>query len=86
MAGFVAVAILGSCTSESNWRNVEGSIEEWTLPPSKYEYVVSPAIPHEELTSTVDSWAEDGWEVVSVEPAGRDLPGRHILVFRRPRS
>ena len=78
----LASAGCGVASSEGNWRRVESSTEDWVVPPPPTETKVSPVLPWDQLSKYIEDEQDDGWDLISVQPAGPEFPASYIASFR----
>lgn len=82
-----AALILGGCSAvEPDWRRVGTGLDDWETPPANWITMVSPVMPHSELSDYVAARRSEGWGVAAVEPAGSEFPSCYLVTFRRPQQ
>lgn len=79
-----AVLLAGCSASEPDWRRTGSGIEDWETPPQGWTTMVSPVMPHSELSDYIAARRSEGWGVAAVEPAGHEFPSCYLVTFRRP--
>lgn len=60
------------------------SYADQAMPSKEFVTHTTPAVTSEESLAIINDMERDGWRVYDIQPAGADLPGRFVVVLRRP--